>query len=174
MSLVGRVVVGLGVLAALLGGGVGQTAQEEVATCPVDGKSFAARTAARVVSVGDLQFRFCSGACLQTFAANPEKFLTGTYQCPVFTNRRSKPSRDTRFVVNNNLYYLCCAACNDEFPRDPAAFLKSLNDPVSGAPFTPAPNGSSVRVGDQVYLFASDETRQAFEKDPERYVVRYR
>lgn len=173
MSKARWVVVGLGLLFAATAG-AGRATQDDLATCPVDGKGITASAAARAVMVGDQEIRFCTGACFSAFTADPEKYLPATYQCPVFTNRRSKATRATRRVVNNNLYYLCCAACEEEFGRDPAPFLKSLKDPVTGMLFTPKPEGSSVRIGDQVYLFASDESRQAFEKDPDRYVARYR
>jgi len=56
----------------------------------------------------------------------------------------------------------------------PLDYLTELPDPVTGQRFRPTPESSSVTVDGQLYLFASDETRQRFERDVERYVVRYR
>lgn len=56
----------------------------------------------------------------------------------------------------------------------PLDYLMELPDPVTGQRFRPTPESSTVTVDGQLYIFASEETRQRFERDVERYVVRYR
>ncbi len=149
-------------------------AQGATATCLAEGKQFSVGPDARTVRVGDQRVRFCSTPCLKAFAAAPEKFLHDTVRCPVYTDRRLKPDAKTRRIVNNGIYYLCCAFCIDDFSRTPLRYLKELDDPVTGASFAPRPESPLVQIDDQVYVFQNDRTRETFEKDRERFVVRYR
>jgi hypothetical protein len=57
--------------------------------------------------------------CPPRFAADPEKYLTQAGNCPV-GGHAAKVSRATRIVVNNALYYACCADCRPQLAKDPS------------------------------------------------------
>src|SRR4051812_48308413 len=103
--------------ASLLALPAGLRADGEQATCTADGRSFTVTKQTPSVCVNGERLRFCSDGCLKTFAATPEKMILSMATCPIFTNKTPKADHAMRRVLNNNLYYLCCAFCYDEFGR---------------------------------------------------------
>ena len=64
-------------------------------------------------------------------------------------------------------YYLCCPMCVNTFDGAPERYSKA-HDPVSGQVVDKA-TAPVLGYRGQAYFFASDESRAAFEKDPNRY-----
>ena len=64
-------------------------------------------------------------------------------------------------------YYLCCPMCVNAFDSAPERYSKA-HDPVSGQVVDKA-TAPVLGYGGRAYFFASEESRAAFQKDPDRY-----
>ena len=64
-------------------------------------------------------------------------------------------------------YYLCCPMCVNTFDGAPERYSKA-HDPVNGQVVDKA-TAPVLGYRGRAYFFASDESRAAFEKDPDRY-----
>ena len=64
-------------------------------------------------------------------------------------------------------YYLCCPMCVGTFDSAPERYSKA-HDPVSGQVVDKA-TAPVLGYGGRAYFFASEESRAAFQKDPDRY-----
>jgi YHS domain-containing protein len=64
-------------------------------------------------------------------------------------------------------YYLCCPMCVNTFDGEPERYSKA-HDPVSGRVVDKA-TAPVLGYRGRAYFFASDESRAAFAKDPDRY-----
>lgn len=64
-------------------------------------------------------------------------------------------------------YYLCCPMCVNTFDGAPERYAKA-HDPVSGQVVDKA-TAPVLGYRDRAYFFASEESRAAFTKDPDRY-----
>jgi YHS domain-containing protein len=65
-------------------------------------------------------------------------------------------------------YYLCCPMCVNTFDGEPERYSKA-HDPVSGQVVDKA-TAPVLGYRGRAYFFASDESRAAFAKDPDRYL----
>jgi YHS domain-containing protein len=148
-------------------------ADEAKQKCPVSGHEVKAGDKVPVVFVNGQKVSFCCPACPAVFAANPEKYITDAGKCPV-AGGAAKATRADRIVLNNDLFYTCCAGCPEKFTANPAQFVKKLKDPVTGKSFAPKADSPRVVVSGQIYLFASADSKAAFEKDSAKYVVLYK
>ncbi len=138
-------------------------------TCPVDGKP-AADTGAPMVQVNRKRLYFDGAKCAAAFRRQPEKYLKKVADCPVLHNPVSKVAPDTRLVVNNTLYYFCCAGCKGGFLKS-TQHLKKLEDVVTREVFEATSDSPHVEHQGQHYLFATEDSKAAFEKEPAKYAV---
>lgn len=65
-------------------------------------------------------------------------------------------------------YYLCCPMCVDTFDDAPDRYSRA-HDPVSGQEVDKA-TAPVLGYRGRAYFFASEESRAAFAKDPDRYL----
>jgi YHS domain-containing protein len=70
-------------------------------------------------------------------------------------------------VYQGKTYYLCCPMCVNTFDGAPERYSKT-HDPVSGKVVDKA-TAPVLGYRGRAYFFASDKSRAAFEKDPDRY-----
>ncbi len=75
-------------------------------------------------------------------------------------------------TVNGEIYRFGSAATLRRFRAAPALYCGLLRDPVTGERFWPSTRSPRAEWGGGPYLFASDSTRLAFERDPRRYEVK--
>jgi YHS domain-containing protein len=136
--------------------------------CPVDKKPTAGSKS--VVQVNRKRTLLCSPKCAAAFRKQPEKYLDKVGDCPVLHNPVAKVAADGRLVVNNQLYYFCCAGCKEGFLQSPA-HLKKLEDVVTQEVFTVGDSSPRVDYQGQHYLFATADSKAAFEKNPDKYAV---
>jgi len=145
------------------------------ATCPVDIKAFIPNAQSVYILVNDSPRYLCSSGCRDRLIAWPEKYLKGeTVKCTVQPEFKSHIDLPRRVEVNNGLYYLCCAPCTEWMRDKPWLYVKELRDPVSGKTFKIAETSPRAAVKGQVYVFESAETKAAFDKEPQKYVIPYR
>jgi YHS domain-containing protein len=123
------------------------------------------------VGINGTKAYFCCMNCPKAFMADPEKFVKSAGMCPINKNGAAKVSKESRVIVNNDLYYMCCANCPKAFSGNPAKFAK-LIDPVSGKEVGAAPV-MHTHEG-QLYVFSGAETKAAFEKEPAKYVKKFK
>jgi YHS domain-containing protein len=148
-------------------------ADEAKQKCPVSGHEFTVTAKSPSVMVNGKKVAFCCSDCPAAFRANPEKYLTDAGSCPV-AGSKAQVTPASRIVINNNLYYTCCAGCPTQLKEDPSKFVKSLPDPVTGKTFTPKSGSPREEVNGQIYLFADDTTKAAFDKNKTQYVREYK
>lgn len=141
-------------------------------TCPVTQQKFTDSAAHKGYVVDGKRVAFCCNDCPALFAADPEKYVTADMlgKCPVMHGPNHK-SATTRVVLNNQVNYFCCAGCDTKFSAAPAKYVTSLTDVVSGKSFKVAENSPRSDYKGQVYLFASDDNKSTFDKDPGKYAV---
>ncbi len=164
------VLVGAGIGASLaLSGGL--LAQGEKAKCPVSQKEFVATDKNPTILVNGQKVTFCCPNCPKPFAATPEKFITSAGMCLVNKNGAAKVAPASRAVVNNNLYYFCCGNCPKALVGNPGRFVKEMKDPVTGKAFEVKADSPRSEVGGQIYIFASPESKTAFDKESAKFVV---
>lgn len=164
-------------LTALLAGTAaaqGRTPSKRV-TCPVDYKAFAVTEQSPAILVNGEPRYLCSAGCRARLVGWPEKYLKGaSVQCTVQPEFKGHIDLPRRVEVNNGLYYLCCAPCTGWLREKPWLYLKELKDPVTGKPFPLSEQSPMATVKGQVFVFESAESRAAFEKEPQKYVVPFR
>ncbi len=169
------------------------TAQEQVkpqTTCPVMGgpinkKHFADHNGTRVY--------FCCPACSKAFAKDPERYIKKLEDegvtlekapvpqttCPVMggpINKKHFADHDGKRV------YFCCPACSKEFAKDPAKYIKKLEDEGISLESTPVPQTMCPVMNRKINksLFADHDGKRvyfcckacvsAFKRDPDKYV----
>lgn len=127
-----------------------------LSTCPVSGKPLTKDAAVLIMedSVNPLndgrEIKFCCPNCIETFKADPAKFLPtidaaiiaqqkARYpltHCAVMTEDElpaaGQPDADKikEVVVLNDLVRLCCAGCMKKLKKDPAKYLVEINAAV--------------------------------------------
>jgi len=143
---------------------------QKVPGCVVDRKPLT--KGASEVQVNRKRTALCSAKCATAFRKAPEKYLEKVSDCPVLHNPVAKISADGRLVLNNQLYYFCCAGCKDGFLQSPQ-HLKKLEDVVTQEVFPAGESSPRAEHEGQYYLFATAATKATFEKSPEKYVVLY-
>ena len=148
-------------------------ADETKAKCPVSGHEVTVTAKTPIVMVNGNKIVFCCENCPKAFAASPEKYIADAGKCPV-AGQKAKLTKETRLVLNNNLYYTCCGGCPDQFTSDPSKWVKELKDPVTGKSFKPTSDSPREEVSGQIYVFADNTSKAAFDKDNSKYVVVYK
>jgi YHS domain-containing protein len=90
--------------------------------------------------------------------------------CPVMKGKISDPAKAPHLMVNNAPVYFCCAGCDANFKKDPAKYLTAaVKDPVTGKAFKVTAKTPKVEHHGALFLFASDQTKASFLKDPAGY-----
>lgn len=143
---------------------------QKTPSCVVDRKPLA--KGATEVQVNRKRTALCSAKCAAAFRKTPEKYLEKVSDCPVLHNPVAKISSEGRLVLNNGLYYFCCAGCKDGFLQSPQ-HLKKLEDVVTQEVFTVGDSSPRVEYQGQHYLFATEASKATFEKSPEKYAARF-
>ncbi len=70
---------------------------------------------------GDGEYHFCSAACADKFAADPDKYLKKEDPvCGMSVYPLKSPHRHTH---GGTRYHFCSAGCKDKFAADPGAYL---------------------------------------------------
>jgi YHS domain-containing protein len=123
-----------------------------------------------VVQVNRKRLTLCSIGCAKTFRKQPEKYLEKVADCPVLHNPVAKIEPAGRLVLNNGLFYFCCAGCKDGFLQS-AQHLKKLEDVVTREVFTASDLSPRAEFKGQHYLFATEANKATFEKSPDQYAV---
>lgn len=165
-----RPIAFLGALA--LAAGLAGAVQAEKVKCVVSGQEVELTDKTPSARIQGKKVYFCCQNCPKAFAKTPEKFVKTTVACPLMKTDVAAPKAAERVVINNGLWYVCCAGCVDGLGGNPAV-LKELDDVVSGKTFKVKENSPRAEFKGQIYLFESPETKAAFEKDPEKYAVVY-
>lgn len=71
-------------------------------------------------------------------------------------------------TVDGKTYYVCCPMCTQRMDAEPERYTRA-HDPVSGKTVDKA-TAPLLAYKEKAYYFATEESRAAFAKDPERYV----
>ena len=72
--------------------------------------------------------------------------------------------------VNGLPVYLCSRECVPKLKATPATYIKhSLQDPVSEKWFKPTATSPKMEWKGALYLFSSETTHAAFQREPGRY-----
>ena len=91
--------------------------------------------------------RFCCEGCIGDFEADPEKYLHILDQAAADAQRESYPMTDcvvaqhsiedgedpTEVVVGGRLIRLCCPSCLEELVRNPAEYVKMVDEARAAA-----------------------------------------
>jgi YHS domain-containing protein len=149
-----------------------QAAPAQKATCIVSGQEIEVTDKTAKSYVQGKPVYFCCDKCPAAFAKNPEKFVKNVGDCPVLGTPVSAPKASERVVVNNGLWYLCCASCADQVGSNPTV-LKQLEDVVSHKTFKVTSNSPRSDYKEQTYLFENAENKAVFDKDPAKFAVVY-
>jgi len=157
-------------LAICLVAAAAPTFAQKAPSCVVDRKPLT--KSASEVQVNRKRLSLCSAKCEAAFRKTPEKYLEKVGDCPVLHNPVAKIAGEGRLVLNNGLYYFCCAGCKDGFLQSPQ-HLKKLEDVVTHEVFTVGESSPRLEHEGQHYLFATEASKSTFEKSPEKYVVRF-
>jgi YHS domain-containing protein len=161
----------LAACAVLALGYSGQAEDAIKAKCIVSGKEIEVTKETPSVSINGLKSYFCCMNCPKAFAAEPEKFVKDAGKCPINKNGAAKVSKESRVIVNNDLYYMCCANCPKAFSANPAKSAKLL-DPVTGKEV--GANPVMATVEGQIYVFSDVDSKAVFDKDPAKYIKKYK
>lgn len=169
-----RITLALAAAAAAFSLCAGPASAQEKVKCPVSKAEFVPTEKNPVAYVNGQKITFCCNNCPKAFAGEPEKFVSATdLKCPL-TSRPAKVSKETRILLNNNLYYTCCTNCHAKMAADPAKFVKEVVDPVTGKAFAITAESPRVTNGGRVYIFASPDSKTSFEKETTKYIVIYK
>jgi YHS domain-containing protein len=79
------------------------------------------------------------------------------------------PSKAPRLMVNNQPMAFCCAGCAPQVKKDPAKYIKTTKDPVTGKPFKVTASTPKMEHKGGLYLFSSARTHEQFHHNPEKY-----
>jgi YHS domain-containing protein len=161
-------------VAAALSLHVRVAAEDQKAKCPVKGVEFTPSATTKSVLVNGQKISFCCNGCPAAFAASPEKYVTAAGDCPVMAGHGATVAAKSRAVLNNDLYYFCCGGCPSSFKSNPSKYVKELTDVVTKAKFAPTAESPRSEVNGQVYVFASTDSKAAFDKENAKYVVTYK
>jgi Cu+-exporting ATPase len=126
-----RTAAGLAVAVIILGLAVAaQQKSEGKATDPVCGMSVDPAKAAATFEYKGTKYYFCSTACKDAFAKEPEKYLaksqaqkTDKAVDPVCGMSVQKESAKATYEYKGQTYYFCCSGCKDRFVKDPEKYL---------------------------------------------------
>jgi YHS domain-containing protein len=157
-------------LAAAILAVVPVSAQGQKAKCAVSGKEIEITDKTPRIDVQGKAQYFCCENCPKAFAKTPEKFVKKVGNCPVQGAAVTSAKAEDRKVINNSLWYVCCAGCKDAVASN-TVVLKELRDVVSGKTFKPAAGAPRSTYKDQVYIFETKDTQAAFDKEPAKYAI---
>jgi YHS domain-containing protein len=95
---------------------------------PVCGMSVAVAGAAHTHEYEGTTYYFCCAGCQTKFAANPEQFLqqavpSGTAVDPICQMEVEIATAKFMSEYNGEMYYFCCAGCQQTFDKNPMAAL---------------------------------------------------
>jgi YHS domain-containing protein len=141
-------------------------------TCPVMGSKFKVTKSTQFTTVNGQPVYFCCGGCPAAFDKEPEKYLAKmtVANCPVMTSNTVTPNKNLRVLVNDGYYYLCCGGCPAAFTNEPEKYITTeLRDPVNGKTFKVSAGQAHVLYKGVHYFFAGGDTKDTFEKNPDKY-----
>jgi len=136
---------------------------------------------------------FCCAGCADEFKKDPAKYVKKLEDAGVTLEKTPVPQTTCPVLggkINKDLYadyqgkrvYFCCAACADEFKKDPAKYVKKLEDAGVTLEKTPVPQTACPVLGGKINkeLFADYQGKRVyfccagcadeFKKDPAKYV----
>ncbi|MBI3911842.1 MAG: hypothetical protein HY320_13045 [Armatimonadetes bacterium] len=158
---------------ALLGVAFAHAEAPKKAICPVRGAKFEVKASSPFINVNGKPVYFCCPGCPAAFAKNPEKYLAAAKvdvgKCPVEKGAIKKLDPNLRAIVNNELFYFCCAGCPEAFAKAPQKYVQQLADPVSGKKFKPTAQSPRSTVGKQLFLFQNASCKAAFDEEPAKF-----
>lgn len=117
---------------------------------------------------------FCCKPCPKKFALDPQLYLEQldiTLPCVVDAREDAVLDVEHRVFVNHETFFLSSDAALEAFRDDPLRYVGLLTDPVSGERFQPVPDSPTRVLGDRTFYFVSQDTRDAFERDPQRFAL---
>ena len=136
---------------------------------------------------------FCCAGCIDEFKKDPAKYVKKLEDSGVTLEKTPVPQTTCPVLggkVNKDIYadyqgkrvYFCCAGCIDEFKKDPAKYVKKLEDAGVTIEKTPVPQTACPvldgKVNKDIYAdyqgkriyFCCAGCVDEFKKDPARYV----
>lgn len=104
--------------------------------------------------------------CSGNGRAKADLFCPVEPNCPIYDKRRA-PS----LKVDGQTIYFCSPECIPMLKSNPARYLKhSFLDPVASKWFRLSPTSPKEERNGAFYVFMSQETKAAFDRDPARYI----
>lgn len=85
-------------------------------------------------------------------------------KCPVMGTAIPNPAKAQKVMLNNKPVYLCCQECPAAFKKEPAKFVKSAKDPITGKAFQVTAKSPRLDRNGDLFLFSSEKTRAQFQK----------
>lgn len=90
--------------------------------------------------------------------------------CPVRDLRIDDKEKAPHLTVNDRRVYFCCPSCPDALRKEPARYLKSIEDPVTGAWFKLKPETFRTEHAGSLFLFKNAQSKAKFDQDPEKWL----
>ncbi|MEW6087527.1 MAG: YHS domain-containing protein [bacterium] len=115
-------------------------------------------------------------------AVEPENI--GNIICPVTGDKIDEKTK-VAYEYKGKIYDFCCAACIDEFKKDPEKFIKKIEeenqkkegkmnmkvkDPVCKMEINSEEADATSVYGGKTYYFCSKACKEKFDKDPKKYI----
>jgi YHS domain-containing protein len=141
----------------------------ETGKSPVSGKEFEVTEKTPRLQVQGRPVFFATAEELKAFLKAPERYVRTVGACPVLGGDVT-PSLETRVVINNSLWYVCCPVCPEKILVEEKV-LKELVDPVSGKKFKATVESPRADFEQQVYYFETAANKAVFEKEPAKFAV---
>jgi YHS domain-containing protein len=173
-----------------------------LATCPVSGKKLGSMGDAIVRSYDGREVRFCCAGCIGTFEASKEKYIETMDEmlikqqmpfypldtCIITGESLLEDGKDiaVNYVYNNRLVRLCCNGCVRQLKKDPAPYLKNLDEaviaaqrerypskvcPISGGPLGSMGEPAEIVVGNRLVRLCCAGCIPAIKADPVKHLA---
>jgi len=102
-----------------------------------------AAPAGGTIERGRYRYHFCSDACRERFAAEPERFFAYDPVCHMEVN--AKAPKGGQWEYRGTTYFFCNPKCLAKFSADPGPFLaRKPGEPAAPPPVPAAPAGAEV------------------------------
>jgi len=102
-------------------------------------------------------------------AKSPAAKKTAKVMCPVMKAPVADAAKAPKLMVNNVALPVCCPGCIPELKKEPAKYVKTTKDPVSGKAFKVTARTPKMEHQGALFLFSSAATHGTFHKDPAKY-----
>lgn len=113
-------------------------------TCPISGKTLGEGAVTKTID--DREVRFCCGGCPEAFEASKEEQFAKLDKAMIADQMAYYPLKTclvggeslydngediaTNYVYKNRLVRFCCSDCIEEFKKDPASYIATLDSAV--------------------------------------------